>query len=463
MKSLVFYIMLVSCISTISAVFAEDAPITTVKTAESLSALLDNIKNFEKKENEIFSERLATFSQQKKKQNRLLKQAKNDLNKTNALSKKLTAQFNKNEKSIAQLKTQLKEQSGNLGELFGVVKQVSGDARAKFENSFITPQFPERIAVVDSLAKGKTLPDVNQLSGLWFELQREMTASAQVTKYSAPVINLLGEEVDRTVTRVGNFNAFYDDKYLVTQISQPGFVEISRNPAGPHTNMLSTFNGGPTGFSPISIDPSRGAILSLLTQSPSIQERVDQGGYVGYVILALGAIGLLIAIERLLHLFWISRRVNKQLTADKADTKNPLGRVLNVFQQHRDLDVEALELKLDEEILRNMPPLERGITSIKVLAAVAPLLGLLGTVIGMIQTFQAITLFGTGDPKLMAGGISEALVTTMLGLIVAVPLILCHSMVSNRSRRLMKILEEQSTGYIARHAQSLSLALGQTK
>lgn len=458
MNSILLNFVLLLTLSPLTIVYADSAPDTPANDVKSLTSLLDRIKNFEQTENERFEERLTHFSQAKKNQDKILKQARLELDSAQTLSNKLTSLFNKNEKKIAELKVQLKERSGTLGELFGVVKQVSGDARAKFENSFITPQYPDRIAVVDALAKGKVLPDVKQLSGLWFELQREMTASAQVIKYSAPVINLSGEEVEKTITRIGNFSAFIDDQYLVTQKSQPGFVEISRQPGGPHGKFLANFNANPTSFSPISIDPSQGAILTLLTKNPSVQERINQGGYVGYIILVIGAIGLLIALERLIHLSIVNRRIKKQLKSDTADKNNPLGRVLDVYQNHRNLNVETLELKLDEEILRNMPPLERGITTIKVLAAVAPLLGLLGTVIGMIQTFQAITLFGTGDPKLMAGGISEALVTTMLGLIVAVPLILSHSMVSNRSRRLMKIMEEQSTGYIARHAQSLDKA-----
>ncbi len=405
-----------------------------------------------------FLKRELSVLRQKEKRNKRLKAAKLELLKTEKLSKKLSDKFNENEKAIAELKAQLKSQSGDLGELFGVVKQISGDARAKFENSFITPQYPKRITVVDALAKGKVLPSVEQLSALWFELQREMTASGQVITYVAPVIDLAGEEVEKSITRVGNFSAFIDNNYIVTQHSQPGFVEISRQPLGQHRALLSNFNENPTSFSPLSIDPSRGTILALLAKSPSIEERIHQGGYVGYIILILGAIGLLFAIERLIYLSVVNRRIKKQLKSETVSMKNPLGRVLQVFQDNRELSVEALELKLDEEILRNMPPLERGITSIKVLAAIAPLLGLLGTVIGMIQTFQAITLFGTGDPKMMAGGISEALVTTMLGLIVAVPLLLSHSMVSTRSRRLMKIMEEQSTGYIARHAQSIDQA-----
>ncbi|MGB5211827.1 MAG: MotA/TolQ/ExbB proton channel family protein, partial [Gammaproteobacteria bacterium] len=191
-----------------------------------------------------------------------------------------------------------------------------------------------------------------------------------------------------------------------------------------------------------------------LIQAPSLPERIDQGGVVGYVIIGLGIIGLLIALWRLLLLSGISSGMRKQLKSSEASEKNPLGRILKVYDDNRMNDTETLELKLDEAILREAPALEKWQGGIKVLAAVAPLLGLLGTVTGMIATFQAITLFGTGDPKLMAGGISQALVTTVLGLCVAIPLVLLHSWVAGRSRSLIEILEEQTAGMIAQKAES---------
>ena len=116
-------------------------------------------------------------------------------------------------------------------------------------------------------------------------------------------------------------------------------------------------------------------------------------------------------------------------------------------------NVETLELKLAEAIFREMPKLTRSLLFIKIISVVAPLMGLLGTVTGMIQTFQAITLYGTGDPKLMAGGISQALVTTVLGLTVAIPMVLLHTLVSGRSKRIVQVLQEQSAGIIAEHSE----------
>ncbi len=150
--------------------------------------------------------------------------------------------------------------------------------------------------------------------------------------------------------------------------------------------------------------------------------------------------------------------MRKQLKSDQVIKGNPIGDMLGAYQAHRGDNIEDLESKLDEIILRNVPKFEKGISIIKLIASVAPLLGLLGTVVGMIATFQAITLFGTGDPKLMAGGISEALVTTMQGLVVAVPMLFLYTLVQTQSRRLIQVLEEQSAGFVARYQERLHSA-----
>jgi len=190
-----------------------------------------------------------------------------------------------------------------------------------------------------------------------------------------------------------------------------------------------------------------------MVQTPDISDRIEQGGIVGYIILGLGVLGLLIIIERFGYLTFISRRIAKQVDKHTPDMKNPLGRIFKVYQDNKAIDTDTLELKLGEAILKERAPLERFLTFLKIISVVSPLLGLLGTVTGMINTFQAITLFGTGDPKLMAGGISQALVTTVMGLSVAIPIVLFHTVVSSRSKRLLMILEEQSAGMIAEQAE----------
>jgi len=201
------------------------------------------------------------------------------------------------------------------------------------------------------------------------------------------------------------------------------------------------------------VDPSRGALLGLLVQTPSLQERIDQGGLVGYVIIVLLILGIILALVRIVSLSITAAKVGSQKKNATANPDNPLGRIMQTYEQNRGLDVENLQLKLDDAILKELPNLERGLSTIKVLAAISPMLGLLGTVTGMIETFQAITLFGTGDPKMMAGGISQALITTVLGLVSAIPLILLHSIAAGRSKAVIEVLEEQSAGIVASHAE----------
>jgi biopolymer transport protein ExbB len=171
----------------------------------------------------------------------------------------------------------------------------------------------------------------------------------------------------------------------------------------------------------------------------------------------LGLAGLVIAGWRLFHLVSTARHVRQQLRMpDAPSAHNPLGRVLQSVGEMQETDTETLELQLDEAILRELPPLGRGQGLVKLLAATAPLLGLLGTVTGMIVTFQSISLFGTGDPKLMASGISQALMTTVLGLVVAIPLLFLHNLMAARSRSLVQILDQQSAGIVARRREDLN-------
>jgi biopolymer transport protein ExbB len=260
-----------------------------------------------------------------------------------------------------------------------------------------------------------------------------------------------GSEEVIPVTRIGVFNLATAGKYL--KFEQGLVAELDRQPETRFTDSTASLQNATSGVAPFGVDPSRGSILALLIQAPSLRERVDFGGTIGYLILAVGAVGLLLWVERVIYLTAISGKVKSQIKSDTINENNPLGRILAVHEQNKGADVETLELKIDEAILKEMPPLERFLTMIKLISAIAPLMGLLGTVTGMINTFQSMTLFGTGDPKLMAGGISQALVTTVLGIVVALPMLFLHSIVNGMSQRVVHTLEEQSAGIIAVHAE----------
>lgn len=209
-----------------------------------------------------------------------------------------------------------------------------------------------------------------------------------------------------------------------------------------------------TGTVPMVVDPTRGSVLNLLIQVPDLVERIQQGRLVGYVIIAVAAIGLLIALERTFYLLIVGRKIKKQIDSATPNPSNPLGRIMALYQETKDSEMSVFELKLEELVLRDTPKLQKGLQTLKILAVIAPLLGLLGTVTGLIETFQSLTLFGTGDPRLMAGGISQALVTTVLGLVTAIVLILFHSGLLSKSRGLIVFLEEQSAGIMALHLEN---------
>jgi biopolymer transport protein ExbB len=428
----------------------------TVNAADSaLDQLLQEVRKARNEQQAINREREQRFLADKEAQARLLKESKSALAAEENHSEALKAKFEANEQELAHLESQLKERSGELGELFGSVRQVAGDTRATLEASLVSAQFPDRTQPLEQLASSKALPNLEQLEVLWYALQHEMTEAGKVTRFQTTLLGPGGQSRAGVVTRLGSFTAIDKAGHYLEYLPENGMLaELPRQPAARYLAIAEAFAAGSGGVTPMVIDPSRGAVLGLLVQSPEPLERLQQGGLIGYLILLLGALGLIIAILRLLVLSLVGSRIKRQRAeADSPRDDNPLGRVLAVAEDLKGENPEVLEGRLDEAILKEVPALERGRHLIKLLAAVAPLLGLLGTVTGMIATFQSISLFGTGDPKLMASGISQALVTTMLGLSVAIPLLFLHTLVQNRGRALVQVLDEQSAGIIAQRVE----------
>jgi biopolymer transport protein ExbB len=332
-----------------------------------------------------------------------------------------------------------------------VVRQVADDLNGTLHTSLTRAEKPNRAADLEKLSQAKELPNIKELQALWLTLQEEMTLTGQISQFNAQVVQNDGSEVEQLVTRIGAFNAITEQGYLRFDEETGRLISMARQPeqAGLISDYLETDGGE---FKAMGLDPTRGALLGLVLSNPDLLGRIKQGALVGYIIIGLAIIGLLLAAWRLTSLFATRKKVEDQIKhLDKPNTNNPLGRVLATAAafDNRDQELETLELKIDEAILKEVPQLEKAQSMIKLFAAIAPLLGLLGTVTGMIATFQAITNFGTGDPKLMAGGISQALITTVLGLVAAIPLLLSHNLVSGQSKRLVQILDEQAAGLIA--------------
>ncbi len=424
----------------------------------SLDDLLKQVQTGRVKESTENKAREQEFIRNKAQQQQLLNQARKERADLEAQSERMEKQFEQNELQIIDLREQLSVRMGSLKELFGVLQQAAGDARGNFETSLTNIEYPQRARFLTELSEkmgsNTELASLEEIEQLWFELQREMTEQGKIKRFDTRVVTAGGDETRKEIIRVGVFNIISDGKYLQYNPDSGTVSELTRQPAGRYLSSARQLAQAGSGVVAFGLDPSRGQLMSMLVQTPTLGERIDQGGTVGYIIITLGIFAGILAVFRFIQLMMISIQVNAQ-KRDRANPSkgNPLGRVLQVYHQNKGIDLESLELRLGEAVLKETPKLNRFNTMLKVIAVVAPLLGLLGTVTGMIITFQAITLFGAGDPKMMAGGISQALVTTVLGLTVAIPTVLLHTLVAGRSRALVETLEEQATGMVAEYSE----------
>jgi len=430
-----------------------------ISTVEALLNLVKQGKTQEQSENAI---REARFMANKNKQAEILAAEKRELARQERIADQLEAEYKKNEEILRVKEEAYQKELGSLVELFGHLQSSAGEAAVQFSGSLTSGQYgQDRVVFLNDLttkmSETTELPSIREIEGLWYELQREMVASGQVVSYETTVVDVDGESSQCMVTRIGLFNAVCDGKYLEYAAASGQYAFLPRQPAGRYTKTAKNIGNAEAGeqvkFGVDPTGPTGGSLLANLIQTPSLAERAAQGREVGYAIIFVGLIGIILAFWKLWSLFVLGKAVKAQAGSKTLDVRNPLGRVLKVGEDNFKKDIDTLELKLAEAIMAERPSIERGISAVRIISVVAPLAGLLGTVTGMIVTFQMITLYGTGDPKLMAGGISQALVTTVLGLLVAIPTTLLHSFTASSAKGIINVLEEQSTGLLAERAE----------
>lgn len=445
-------------IAIIAAVFVS-LPALAQDKAASLDELLRMIEQSKISESKEHASREATFRKNKANQANLLREAERTKAAEEARSVQLENTYKEQEVLVQAKRQQLDERLGSLKELFGHLTSTAGDLRSTVETSIVSAQLKDREQfleeLIDKMNSETRLPTIDEIERLWFELQQEIIQSGKIVKFNAEVANAGGDSSIRSVVRIGNYNLVSDGKYL--RYDGGSLLELAKQPAGKFTSGAAQLQDAETDFTRVGIDPTGpmgGSLLRALINLPGLEEQFHQGRTVGYVIIGVGVFAILLAIWRFLVLSFIGGKVRSQLKKPaKANTNNPLGRVLMVAQENPGIDGESLELKLEEAILKERPPIENYLNLLKIISMVAPLMGLLGTVTGMIVTFQAITVYGAGDPKAMADGISSALVTTVMGLIVAIPTVLLHTFLNSKAKSLLHILEEQSAGLIAEKAE----------
>ncbi|ENY8011235.1 MotA/TolQ/ExbB proton channel family protein [Vibrio fluvialis] len=375
--------------------------------------------------------------------------------KRNALqaeADKLSAQFSKNENSLARLEEKLRLETGSLGEIFGVVRQNAKEIRAELENSVTGVDRQQYASVIDDIVAAKSLPSMKQLIGLWHAMDEQIHASGEISTHDIAFIDGEGRTQTTSATRIGALGLVTEQGYVNWNNARKNAIAYQKQPDnGPTSSSLASIEQGDTAA--VVLDPSRGTLLEQLAQAPTLQQRLEAGGVIGKIILVLLAVGLIIGVYRGIVLAIARQKIQAQLKTPNQPGNNPLGRILSVYNKEQNRSVEALELRLLEAVVDEQTGLEKGLSMLKLLAALAPMLGLLGTVTGMIETFQVITQFGNGDPKVMAGGISMALVTTVLGLVAAMPLLLAHNILSTQAENIRNILEKQGIGLVAEEAE----------
>jgi len=435
-------------------VFAQDA--------SSLSSLLDLVEEDRVAESAEYRQRLQQFEQNASQQQQILDTTNERIVEQEQLQSQLSDEFEANEIIMADKREILRDRRGDLNELFGTLQGVAGDFLSNFENSLISAQYPGRSETIEAFIEkaGSTINqlDIGEIERFWFFMQQELVESARVVSYNADISLPTGEIANRSVTRVGLYNAVSEGEYLSYSGDIGHLQVLPRQPDSGKLSAASDLEAASSGFTKFGIDPTGGVggqVMANLVNFPSVEEQVrNNSGTIGFIIIGVGIVGIVLGFFRLLILSLVSIKVRSQLKSGKPSKGNPLGRVLLVAESNPNADTETLELKLGEAILQETPALEAMLTLIKMIATIAPLGGLLGTVTGMIDVFQQITVYGAGDPTIMAGGISSALMTTVLGIVVAIPTIFMHTVVKSRADNIIHVLEEQATGMIAQKAES---------
>lgn len=418
-----------------------------------LNQLLEQTRTLREREAQQNKEREARFVAERNQQAQLLAQAKAELAELQRRSASLSVQFDSNEKKLTELEAELERRSGVVGEMFGVVRQVANDFSSIVRNSMVSAQYPDREAFIVELSQTSTLPSITTLQRFWFELQREMTETGTVSRFNGTVVMPDGASTKGEIVRIGPFMAVADGKYLTYLPSQKVMAEMAAQPGGKFVASAAALQAAKDEYVGVDLDPTRGVMLAIYSQRPSWIDRIKHGEHVNYVILLVGIIGALLGVFQFAYLLGVRNKVHAQLKdIAQPNDNNPLGRVLATFKgdaKSFEEDASVVELRISEAVLREVPNLERFQSFLRLAVAAGPLLGLIGTVIGMIITFQTITESGSSDPKLMAAGISAAMIATVLGLGIAIPLLFINAWLTSMSRSLVQILDEQSTGLLA--------------
>ncbi|CAM3001978.1 MotA/TolQ/ExbB proton channel family protein [Moritella viscosa] len=424
--------------------------------ATPLDDLLKQVKQSNVAETKIDNEALTRFKSNLATQEaNLAKQAKRNQTLQQQMTQLQNTIAGNNKLILAKQKLANSEKS-DLDNVFSEFRRASQDLRGQLNKSPLSAILSGRSIQLSPYSEANFEPNLVAIKNLWLLFTEQMVASSKVTTTETQVTMANGSKEMLAVTQIAGFTAFTAQGPLLYQPASESYQLLPSNSAD-MTARIAAFSQPQDGFVSTLIDPSAGALLERATQVRAWWQVFSDAGVVGGIIVAVGIIGMTIGLFRLLVLTREAKKIELQKQQLNKLTDNPLGRIISVAERHERSNADELARFLDEAILAELPECRKGLGSIAVLATIAPLLGLLGTVAGMIETFQAITAYGNSDPQVLSSGISQALLTTKFGLIAAVPLMLLHSLLTSKSDSILHVIEHQSAGLLAQRQQRLSL------
>ncbi len=469
MKRIIIYsiqLIIWTVFLSVPAIQAEDMRELSIEARQARQALQEKIANEKAAAAKAAEESRKRISRNKEK----LEKALTDLKARNKTLKEDIRTLSDKKKTLVQkekaVAEKLAEKKGMVKELVGVIRVNAKDIDSLLTKNLQTSIDDSKPSFLPSVAKQSKFPGMEEVQGMSEALFQQVEQTGAVSIERGTIIDRAGKEVTADILMMGPFTAAYkkNDEAGFLNYSPAGgkLYALSRLPSGRmQENIIQYMNGQSTS---VPVDITRGAALRQLTHELDIWEMIPKGGALIWPILAVLVLGILIVFERVV--FLLRKRLNPDALINRIESLSrenswtectqacteyagkPVARVLKAGIGCCHMAREEMENALQEAILREIPPMERFLSTLGMLAAIAPLLGLLGTVTGMIDTFHVITLHGTGDPRLMSGGISEALVTTMLGLSVAIPLMLCQTLLNRSVDKTIGQMEEKAVALV---------------
>lgn len=376
-------------------------------------------------------------------------------NKYNALRK----EEDQHEKDLANEQSEIQAIEDN-------VRNIVKDAISVSRDNPITAEYPERKEILEGIAESKRFPGMDWIKILVEFYFSEMEETGRIVRRTGEFVGPDGRVTTGEIIRIGRMTSYFRTNdgtvgFLKPEADGRRLVAVTGEATGSMLSAINDYFDKKSNILPV--DLSDGTFFVQMTKSLTFSEWMDQGGPIMYAIAAIALLGFFLFLERLIVLGTKAKASDKVMAHIKdmvskanfteakafcsSKSRIPTCQMLDSALEHIGHSQEVIDSALQEAVLRQVPKLERFLPTLALFAAISPLLGLLGTVSGMIDTFKIITEVGTGDPGMLAGGISVALLTTYFGLCVAIPLMVVHHFLKSQVDKIVVDMQEKGTAF----------------